>query len=144
MCKCPDLSKSALCNTHFWWRSWHNRHYSGFNNPRVFERFELIEVNKRNREVIPSRLWHILHGKIYGLLFFDFHRLSGIYPPWVGGPPSPQLIRSPKAAASHVTYAALTSGLNHSGGRTVKVQGICGRRVFHARDRSVHAGRSHF
>jgi len=30
--------------------------------------------------------------------YIDFHRLSNIYPPWVGGPPSPQVIRSPKAA----------------------------------------------
>jgi hypothetical protein len=35
-----------------------------------------------------------------------------------------------------VTQAALTAGLNNSGGRTVKVLGICDR------DRSVHAGRS--
>ncbi len=61
----------------------------------------------------------------------------------MGYPPSPQVIRFPKAATSHVTaslwdVAALTAGLNRSGGTTVKVQGICDR------DRSVHAGRSHF
>ena len=56
----------------------------------------------------------------------------------VDSPPSPQVIRSSKAAESNVTYCALTAGLNNSCSRTVKVQGICDR------DRSVRAGRSHF
>ena len=40
--------------------------------------------------------------------------------------------------------AALTAGLNRSGGEPVKVQEIYDRRGFYARDRSVSAGRSHF
>ena len=59
--------------------------------------------------------------------------LWSLSPPWVRIPPSPQVISSPKAA-----YAALTAGLNCTGGTTVKVQGICDR------DRSVPAGRSRF
>ena len=41
-----------------------------------------------------------------------------------GHPPSPHVIRYPKAAAPLVTFSALTAGLNRSGGTPVSAHGI--------------------